>query len=118
MVCKACNTILKNKVNFCPNCGKAAVRIEKVGRSEYLNLVIAFYIVILVFLTITFFIYQDGSTLSEEIAVESVFGLIIIGFTFYDFKNIIGLYRIPKLHPLLFLGVILNPFLTAFLVYF
>ncbi|WP_106795073.1 type II CAAX prenyl endopeptidase Rce1 family protein [Aquimarina sp. Aq78] len=117
MICKACNTILENEVNFCPNCGIATVKAEIVKKSEHLNLVIAFYVVMLAFLIVTVFIYRDG-TLVEEIVVESIFALIIVGFTFYDFKNIIELYRFPKINVLLFLGIILAPFITAFLVYY
>ncbi|WP_299223063.1 CPBP family intramembrane glutamic endopeptidase [uncultured Aquimarina sp.] len=118
MVCKTCNESLEAVVNFCPSCGTSVTKIGKRDKSEHLNLVIAFYIVMLVFLVINFFLYQDDSSLMQEIATESIFALIIIGFTFFDFKNIIKLYRFPKIDLLPLLGYITIPFASAFLVYY
>ncbi len=118
MVCQACKTSLGDEMNFCSNCGMSIAKTKQTKRNEHLNLVISFYVVMLLFLITTFFVYKEGSTLIKEIIIESIFALVILGFTFFDFKNIVKLYKIPKINPLLFLGVILTPFVTAFLVYF
>ncbi|MDH7448371.1 CPBP family intramembrane glutamic endopeptidase [Aquimarina sp. 2201CG14-23] len=118
MVCKTCDASLETAVNFCPNCGVPISVPKGESTKEHLNLVISFYIVMLGFLIINYFLYKDESSLLQDIATESVFALIIIGFTFFDFKNIIKLYRFPKINFLHFLGYLLVPFASAFLVYY
>ncbi|WP_108803448.1 CPBP family intramembrane glutamic endopeptidase [Aquimarina sp. Aq107] len=118
MICKTCNTSLDNARNFCPNCGVSIKKIAQNEKSQHLNLVIAFYIVMLLFLVINYFVYQDDSSLVQEIAIESIFALLMIGFTFFDFKNIIKLYRFPKIQPLAFLGYLLVPIASGFVVYY
>ncbi|WP_299432898.1 CPBP family intramembrane glutamic endopeptidase [uncultured Aquimarina sp.] len=118
MVCQTCNTSLETVANFCPNCGTSIKKTKLKERNEHLNLVIAFYIVMLVFLIANYFLYQESSSLVQEIATESVFALIIVGFTFFDFKNIIKLYRFPKVDLLALIGYLLIPFASAFVVYY
>lgn len=118
MVCKTCNTPLESAVNYCPNCGASIHKKTQKERNEPLNLVIAFYVVMLVFLVINFFLYQEDSSLIQDIATESIFALLIVGFTFFDFKNIIKLYRFPTISILPLLGYLAIPFVSAFVVYY
>ncbi len=118
MICQNCKTIVESEINFCPNCGISIHKKGQIEKNEHVNKVILFYIVMLVFLVITFILYKEGISLIKEIVIEGVFAVIILAFTFFDFKNIVKLYNLPKINLLFFTGVVLTPFITGFLVYY
>ena len=117
--CQNCGASLENAVNYCPNCG-APIQKKVSGKRkrEHLNLVIAFYVAMLVFLLMNYFLFQEDTSLIQEIATETIFALMIVGFTFFDFKNIMKLYQFPKIKPLYLLGYLAIPFASAFIVYY
>ncbi len=118
MICQSCNTSIGQEMNFCPSCGVSIAEPEEKEKSKSVHIVIAFYAVMLVFFGITFFVYQNGSSLKKEIVIESVFALIVIGFTFFDFKNILKLFKIPKINLLILLGVLIIPIVSGISVYY
>ncbi|GAA4276800.1 CPBP family intramembrane glutamic endopeptidase [Aquimarina mytili] len=93
-------------------------KTEQSSKSSHLNLIITFYIVELVFLITAFLIYQEGTSLYTEIVLESISILIVLGFSALDIKNIAKLYKFPRGNTLIYLGVFIAPFFTAFLVYY
>ncbi|WP_378185799.1 type II CAAX prenyl endopeptidase Rce1 family protein [Aquimarina sp. W85] len=118
MICHACTQPITADSNYCASCGASIGFKNKQTRSEHINLIIVFYIIELVFLTIVHLIYKEDTSLTTEIAVESVSAMLIILFIMFDVKNIIKLYTLPRLPLLEWIGVILTPFVTGFLVYY
>lgn len=118
MICSKCGVSLDTGMNYCPTCGEAITESSSKRNGQSLNSVIAFYIVILAFLVINYFCYQESSSLVKEVVLESIFALIMVGFALYDYKNIIVLYKLPRikfLRLLLYLGI---PFISGFVVYY
>lgn len=67
-------------------------------RTTTLNLVIVFYIVFLLFAVISYYLYSEyPENLSIELIIEGVFALLVVGFSFFDYKGILKLYKVPTL---------------------
>ncbi|TYP76119.1 CPBP family intramembrane glutamic endopeptidase [Aquimarina intermedia] len=118
MTCHSCTQPINASSNYCAHCGTSISLRKRQTRSEGLNLIIVFYIVELVFLTIVHLIYNDHTSLTTEIAIESVSAALVLIFVFFDIKNIVPLYSLPKLRPLEWIGVLWAPFITGFSVYY
>ncbi|MCK8522606.1 CPBP family intramembrane metalloprotease [Aquimarina sp. D1M17] len=83
-----------------------------------MNLIITFYLVEIVFLVIAYLVYRQEVSLTIDIIIESISAIIVLGFVSLDFKNVIRLYRFPKINPLLYLGAIIIPIFTGVIVYY
>lgn len=115
--CNSCGSSYENYINFCPNCG---IKIEKrIIKNTVLNNIIGFYSSIIIYLCITYFVFEKyPENLTIDIFMEIIFIFIVVGFCLYDFKNIRSLFSFPKLKQKSFIALLLIPILTACLVSF
>lgn len=92
---------------------------KKEIKNTTLDTIIAFYVTIVVYIGISYFVYKEyNNNLEVDILIESVFIFIVIGFSFFDFKNILSLYRFPKINKWRFTFYIILTIINAFIVYY
>ena len=117
--CSSCKTLNKDQANFCTNCGNTLRKTNVEARAESLNIIIVFYVVFLLFAAISYFFYSDSpANLNVEIAIESVFALLVVGFSMVDIKGILKLYKLPKVDWKILAFTFIFPVFSAFTVYF
>ncbi|WP_028889089.1 CPBP family intramembrane glutamic endopeptidase [Tenacibaculum ovolyticum] len=113
--CKNCKIVFDSKINFCSTCG-AEITSKK---STTLDTIIAFYITIIVFIGISYYVFKayDNSFWSE-VLIESIFIIIVVGYSIFDLKNITPLYKLPKINKWYLNLFILFTIINAFIVYY
>lgn len=117
--CGNCGEINVEQAKFCSKCGTSIFKNSDENRVKSLNLIIAFYVTFLVFALISFSISDLSSNgFVTELSIEIAFALLVIGFCTYDYKNILKLYRIPKLKWEIWLFAFGFPIFSSFAVYF
>lgn len=118
IICNNCNENIAIESTFCSSCG-IRIKIEKLNNVETkLNTILFFYISVIVFIAISYFInknYQENFL--AEIVIELSFILIIVFFSLFDFKEIIALYKFPKIRVRDYLFIFFTPIFTGFTVY-
>lgn len=116
-VCSECNKEFLSKVKFCTNCGKAFNITNTDAKAQSLNIIIVFYVVFLLYAVVSYFLYSEyPSSLSTEIIIESVFALMVIGFSVIDYKGVFKLYKLPKVDWKILTFTIVFPLFSAFTV--
>lgn len=117
--CKFCQSSFETEVNFCATCGTAFAKSKEEHDSKSLNLIIVFYVTFLVFAFASYLAYDAYSpNLLTEIIIESVFALLVVGFSVLDYKGILKLYKLPQLDWKLWIFTFAFPIFTAFTVSF
>ena len=117
--CNSCNTILSEDAKFCTNCGKALQKTNAETETISLNTIIAFYVVFLLFAVVSYFLYSEYPfNLNVEIAIEGFFALLVVGFSLVDYKDILSLYKLPKIDWKIVVFSIVFPIFSAFTVYY
>lgn len=114
VTCNYCNQVYQSNVNFCSNCGKK-IEINHKKRVS-LDVIIAFYVSILVYIGLSYYIldaYPDN--FSAEIITESLFAFLVLGFSASNFKDLVKLYKLPKINIWMIVFVLLT-FANAFVV--
>lgn len=116
--CPHCKENVFSLDTYCGHCGqKISIEKEKQEKSS-LQLVIAFYLSFLVFAIVSYALYSESFSLGTEIAIEVVFILLTLMFTFFDAKRVFALYNIRELNWQNLLFAVTFPFLTGVLVYY
>lgn len=118
LFCNHCKNQITQTTIFCGNCGKKITFQKDIKEESSLKLVIAFYISFLIFTIVSYVVSLDQFNLVTEIVIESIFILITLGFTFFDYKKIIGLYNFKKVNWKNLLFSLLFPVFSAFTVYY
>lgn len=86
--------------------------------SQTLDYIIAFYVSIIVYLGVSFYVFDSyPNNLWVEIIMESMFALLVLIFSFFDYKEIVKLYSVPKLDHWIVLFILFS-FINAFLVHY
>ncbi|CAL2084800.1 Membrane protease YdiL (CAAX protease family) [Tenacibaculum sp. 190524A05c] len=112
--CKYCSKSFTNNVNFCSDCGKSLKKVNN-DKSQTLSSIIGFYILVLSFIGISGFIFDKfPQNLWVELIVEVLFIAIVLGFCSSNLKEILPLYKFPKIKRGLYLKYI--PFICLFSV--
>ncbi|WP_417870901.1 CPBP family intramembrane glutamic endopeptidase [Winogradskyella sp.] len=119
IICSNCNAELYKEVKFCSKCGKQLHKNEIDKRTSSLNLIIVFYTTFLLFAVVSYLFYNEYPyNLLVEIVIESVFALMVVIFSLFDYKEILKLYKIPKLNKKILAFSLVFPLLSAVIVYF
>jgi membrane protease YdiL (CAAX protease family) len=117
--CSSCKAENLDEAKFCTNCGKALNKTNVEARTESLNVIIVFYVVFLLFAVMSYFLYSEYPfSLNVEIAIESVFALLVVGFSMVDFTGILKLYKLPKIDWKILAFTLVFPIFSAFTVYY
>ncbi|WP_054852072.1 CPBP family intramembrane glutamic endopeptidase [Olleya sp. ITB9] len=117
--CKHCNNLLEQEVKFCSQCGQSVVKTVTNTKIKNVNIIISFYIAMLVFMVIVYFIDLNFPfNLEADLIVETGFACIVLGFASLDFKPVLLLYNIKQLNLKLIGFAALTPIITSFFVYF
>ena len=118
LICNHCNEAISGLSKFCGNCGKKVTVAKAEKEKKSLQLVIAFYIVFLLYAIVSYTINYESFNLSTELALEACFILITLGFTLFDYKKVLALYSWKTLNWKNILFCTLFPVVTAFVVYY
>ncbi|MBL85690.1 MAG: hypothetical protein CMO82_03410 [Winogradskyella sp.] len=117
IVCSSCNVELYREVKFCTRCGKQLLKNNVDKRTSSLNLIIVFYATFLLFAVVSYLLYNEYPlNLYVEIGIESVFALMVVAFSLFDYKQIVKLYKIPKLNRKVLAFSIVFPLFSAIVV--
>ncbi len=117
--CKICDKVFGENVNFCTSCGKALSKNIDDKKISSINVIIFFYVAILVFLLASFYFSERyDNSFAIEIVIETLFALIIVGFSFLDYSNILKLYKIPNIHWKIWVAVFVFPLVSSSVVYY
>ncbi len=117
IICSSCNVEIYREVKFCTRCGKQLHKSTVDKRTSSLNLIIVFYATFLLFAVVSYLLYNEYPlNLSVDIAIESVFALMVVGFSLFDYKEILKLYKIPKLNKKVLGFSIVFPLFSAVVV--
>ncbi|RZN83699.1 MAG: CPBP family intramembrane metalloprotease [Winogradskyella sp.] len=115
--CPKCDYALSNEVKYCTQCGVILKKPQVETRAKSLNLVIVFYVTFLLFSLISYLIYESSEpSLALELTIESVFALLVIGFSLSNYKSILKLYKLPIFDNKIVTFTLLFPVLSAFFV--
>jgi membrane protease YdiL (CAAX protease family) len=115
--CTKCNHTLNIEAKFCTQCGNVLAKSGIENRTESLNLVIVFYVVFLLFAVISHYIYEASeSSLGLDIMIESIFAILVVGFSILDFKGILKLYKLPIISKEIIAISLLAPVFSAIFV--
>jgi membrane protease YdiL (CAAX protease family) len=116
--CNNCKETILVDSAFCPTCGSNLIKKKRTNSEGNLNSIIFFYVSIVVFIAITYFVnenYQENFL--AEVLIEGFFALIILLFSLFDLKEIIALYRFPKISIRDYLLTFFTPIFTGVTVY-
>ena len=116
--CAHCQHELLVESKFCGKCGKKVTVAKAKKEKKSLQLVLAFYITYLVYAFLAYAINSERFDLTTEIALEAVFILLTVGFTFFDYKNVVALYSFRTLNWKNVLVCTLFPIFSAVAVYY
>ncbi len=119
ITCPDCGTVNKAEARYCKNCGAFLKAMAHRKEMSTINKIIVFYVVTIVFLGISYFIYTAfPNNLAVDLGLEIVFVLTVVGFTWTELQNILPLYKVPKVSLEAILLTIIVPIITGFTVYF
>jgi len=117
--CKHCNNSFETEVKFCSQCGASVVKTATTRKIKDVNVIISFYVVMLVFMVSVYYVdITFPYNLEAEFIVELGFICIVIGFASLDLKPILKLYSFKTINLKLIVFSIITPVLTSFFVYF
>ncbi|WP_430467300.1 CPBP family glutamic-type intramembrane protease [Winogradskyella ouciana] len=117
--CSSCKTVFLEEVKFCTNCGQSLLKSKVGTRTTSLNIILAFYVIFLLFAVAAYFLYEQYPfSLKVEIIIESIFALLVLGFSALDYKAILKLYKLPKIDWKIVTFSVVFPIFSAFTVYF
>lgn len=117
--CKTCNNFFEEGVNFCPKCGTQVKKNSKDISRKSLDLIILFYVAILIFSVISYFLYEKYPySLGVELIIEAVFIALIIGFSSLHLQNILKLYKPFNGDYKAVLFSMIFPIISGLLVYY
>ncbi|MEL6813033.1 MAG: type II CAAX endopeptidase family protein, partial [Bacteroidota bacterium] len=103
---------------FCGHCGKKITQPKEEREKGSLQLVIIFYLTFLVYSIVSFVLFSESDSLGVEIALEAVFIMLTLLFTFFDVKRIYALYNFRLVNWKNVLFSLVFPVFTAFVVYY
>lgn len=115
--CSGCGFLSTIESNFCGKCGNKLAFSDGDNHKKYLNRVISFYVIFIVYIAFHYLVSPDVPSLITDIFLETIFILIIVVFTIIDYKNILRLFKfknVPVKGYLIAFGI---PFLSAPIVY-
>ena len=116
--CIRCNKSFNTEVNFCTNCG-SKIEKEKNNNRNIVDAILGFYIMIVCYIAFSHFIYKAyQNSLFTEILLEVIFIGIILTFCFFNFKEILHLYKLPSIKINLYLKYLLITVFSCLLIYF
>ena len=115
--CNLCNTLFKENINFCSKCGNSLSKSNN-DKASSINLIIAFYITMLLFSFTSSYIYTISYSFTNEIITEIIFAFLVLGFSLFGYKKILKLYRIPDLGWKVWLFAIVFPIISSVFVNF
>ncbi|WP_179009169.1 CPBP family intramembrane glutamic endopeptidase [Winogradskyella forsetii] len=117
--CKKCHATFESEVKFCSNCGVEIQKSSIENRAETLNFIIIFYVVFLVYAASFYLISSElEQSLALDITFESIFAVLVLGFSVFDYKSIFKLYKLPKIDWKIIVFTVIFPLFSAFSVYF
>lgn len=117
--CKTCNSIFQEEIKFCSKCGTSLIKDINDTKTRSLNLIISFYVAILIFSVISYLLFDRfPSNLKVEIIIESVFIGLVIGFSSFELQDIIKLYKPFKIDYKAIVFVFIFPLVTGISVYY
>ena len=116
--CQVCQADLNPGDIYCGNCGTKR-RIDRSKKeNESVRQVIIFYITFLIFAVVSYVTYLENNLLLTEIILESIFVLLTLGFSLFDIKGILALYRFDRINWKNLLFALVFPIFSAVAVYF
>ena len=116
--CSNCAFLLGDEDRFCGNCG-ISVKFENTKRNlKSTQLIIAFFVSMLVLHLISNFAYQESIALSTEIILELIFIGITLGFSLSDWSAIKPLYSFKNLEWKGLVTSLVLPLISVVVVYF
>jgi membrane protease YdiL (CAAX protease family) len=118
ITCPHCKNTVFSLDTYCGHCGKKLRLQHDVKEKNSLRLVLGFYISYLIFAIVSYALLEEDFSLGTEIAIEAVFILLTLLFTFFDAKNVFALYNIKQLDWKNILFSIIFPMFSAVLVYY
>ena len=98
IICQHCNATISKQSRFCGSCGTKVTFAKAERERKSLQLVILFYLLYLAYAIIAFVVSGEDFELGTEIAMESIFILLTLAFSLFDFKNIFRLYTFKTLN--------------------
>ncbi|WGD36120.1 type II CAAX endopeptidase family protein [Olleya sp. YS] len=117
--CKHCNTNFDTEVKFCSQCGHSIVKVVNTKKIQSLNVIISFYVVMLVFIALVYYIDTAFPfNFKADLGIEISFAIIVLAFAFLDIKPILKLYTFKTVNLKLIGFAIITPIITSVLVYF
>lgn len=118
IACSQCKNLLGPTDVYCGNCGAKRTMDTSKKEKESVKQVIIFYITFLVYAIVSYVIYLESDSLITEIVLETVFVLLTIMFSLFDFKRILKLYSLRYINWKNLAFSVIFPICTAGIVYF
>jgi membrane protease YdiL (CAAX protease family) len=118
IACSQCKNLLGPTDVYCGNCGAKRTMDTSKKEKESVKQVIIFYITFLVYAIVSYVIYLESDSLITEIVLETVFVLLTIMFSLFDFKRILKLYTFRYINLKNLAFSVIFPICTAGIVYF
>lgn len=117
--CKNCKSVVSNESKFCSACGSSITRSSVEFRESGLTSIITFYVAIIAFIVISYYISDNfPNNFTVELSIEIIFAVLVVFFSFFDYRSILALYKPPKLSLFVYLITFVIPIGTALSVYF
>ncbi len=116
--CSNCADAVGITDKFCGSCGLKINIKDPKQQERSVILVTGFFISFLLFVVLSFIIVEETYSLVTEILIELVFVLLVLFFTFFDYKNVFRLYNFRKVTTKALLFCIVFPIITAGVIYF
>lgn len=118
-LCENCNAFFETGDKFCSKCGKRLVKKKEISRAETLNIIIGFYVTMLIFIAVTYFANEDATDgLYAGLIIEILFAVIVVVFSVLDYKAIVKLYSFKSLNWKAVALSIIIPLFSGVIVYY
>lgn len=114
MVCSNCNESFNEAIKFCSKCGLNLLEENAKEHASYITKSIVFYLGFIAYLVLYYIVSPDFLTLESALLLDGSFAILILLFCVIDFKNVIRLFRWPKINIQTYLFIIVFPVLSAF----
>lgn len=119
IICPDCGTENKAEARYCKNCGAFLKATAQRKEMTTINKIIAFYVVTIVFIGISSFIYDAfPNNFTVDFGLEIFFILIVVGFAATELPNLLPLYKAPRVPVEALLLTVIVPVFTGFSVYY
>ena len=116
--CRSCQTLITSEENFCGQCGHP-IKLQKAEKNTHtLTIILSFYALLLLFLGLNYIYHPKENTLLFQGVAEFVFALVVIGFSAFNYKEILPLYSNLKSSVVPLLTTFPVAILTAGIAYF